>query len=115
MRVKGGKVRHRRHKKILKATKGYRMTKNSLYKVAHEAYLHAKQYAYNDRQRRPSQMKRVWVDRISSASRNFGTSYREFMFGLKTHNVKLNKKMLADIAYNRPELFGKIVDKVSKK
>jgi len=115
MRVKGGTVRHRRHKKILKATKGYRMTKKRLYKVAHEAYLHAKQYAYNDRQRRSSQMKKVWVDRISTATRKLGLPYRNFMHNLRIHKVGLNRKILADIAYNQPQLFSKIVDKVSSK
>lgn len=115
MRVKGGNVRRKKHKKILKATKGYRMTKNRLYKVAHEAYLHAKQYAYNHRQRRHSQMRRIWISRISTACKNNGVAYKDFMHALKENNVELNKKMLAHIAFTDPEAFTKILKQVIKK
>ncbi|HCC67726.1 TPA: 50S ribosomal protein L20, partial [Patescibacteria group bacterium] len=67
MRVKTGKVTKRRHKKILKATKGYRMTKNNLYKVAHEAYMHAGQYSYNDRKKRAGDMRKLWITKINAA------------------------------------------------
>ena len=66
MRVKGGITRRRRHKKILKSTKGYRLTKKNLYKVAHEAYLHAGQYAYNDRQKRAGEMRKLWISKINA-------------------------------------------------
>ena len=66
MRVKGGIVRKRKHNKILSKTKGYRMTKSRLYKVAHEAYMHAGQYAYNHRQKRAGQLRRIWVTKIKT-------------------------------------------------
>ena len=109
MRVKGGTVRRRRHKKVLKANKGYRMTKSKLYKVGHEAYLHAGQYAYAHRQRRKSQIRTIWIDRISAAAKNNGTQYSRLMKSLKDANVQLNKKMLSDIAYNDPVAFSKLV------
>ena len=114
MRVKGGNVRRKKHKKILKATKGYRMTKNRLYKVAHEAYLHAKQYAYNHRQRRHSQMRRIWISRISSACKANNIAYKDFMHALKENKVEINKKILAHIAFTDPKTFTQIVKSVSK-
>jgi large subunit ribosomal protein L20 len=109
MRVKGGIVRKRRHKKVLASTKGYRMTKNNLYKVAHEAYLHAGQYSYMHRRRRPSEMRRVWIQKINAACKNNEIQYKEFMNGLKKKNIELNRKVLADIAVNNPEVFSFIV------
>jgi large subunit ribosomal protein L20 len=113
MRVKGGITRSRRHKKVLKATKGYRMTKSKLYKVAHEAYLHAGQYAYADRQRRSSQIKRVWISKLNAAAQNNGLKYSELINKLKKANVSLNKKILTDIAQNHPKTFSNIVKEIS--
>jgi large subunit ribosomal protein L20 len=109
MRVKGGIVRKRRHKKILSLTKGYRMTKNNLYKVAHEAYMHAGQYAYNHRQRRASQMRQLWIQKINAACKNNDIQYKELIDGLKKKDSELNRKVLADIAVNDPEVFSFIV------
>jgi large subunit ribosomal protein L20 len=112
MRTKGGKVTRRRHKKILKSTKGYRLTKSKLYRVAHEAYMHAGQYSLNDRRRRTSQMKRLWVTRINAAAGQHDMKYKDFIHGLKQNKIELDRKMLADIALNNPEAFSKIVETV---
>lgn len=109
MRVKGGIVRKRRHKKVLSATKGYRMTKNNLYKVAHEAYMHAGQYAYNHRQRRGSEFRKLWIQKINAACKNNDIQYNIFMNGLKKKDIQLNRKVLADIAMNDPKTFSFIV------
>lgn len=109
MRVKTGKVTRRRHKKILDATKGYRMTKNNLYKVAHEAYMHAGQYAYDHRQKRGSQFRTIWIAKVNAACKNNGLQYNEFMNKLKVKNIKLNRKVLADIAVDNPEVFTFLV------
>ena len=109
MRVKGGKVRSRKHNKVLASTKGYRMTKSNLYKVAHEAYLHAGQYAYNHRQRKASEMRRVWISRINAACKNNNIQYKDLIGGLKKKESTLNRMVLADIAYNNPEVFSFIV------
>ncbi len=109
MRVPVGKTRRRRHKKILAATKGYRMTKNRLYKVAHEAYMHAGQYSYNDRKRRISQSRTLWIKRINAAVQAYDMTYSVFMDKLKKAKIAINKKMLADIAYDAPEVFSQIV------
>ena len=106
MRVKGGTVRKRRHKKILKKTKGYRMTKSKLYKVANEAYMHAGQYSYDHRRKRNSQFRRLWIQRINAACKQNDMKYNDFMHGLKEKNIELNRKVLADIALNNPEVFS---------
>lgn len=112
MRVKTGTVRRKRHKKILKATKGYRMTKGKLYRVSHEAYMHAGQYSYAHRQRRHSQMKRLWIQRINAAARLNGLKYSEFMYKLKEAKVEIDRKVLSDIALNHPDVFTKVVEAV---
>ena len=105
MRVKGGITRRRRHKKVLKSTKGYRLTKSKLYKVAHEAYMHAGQYAYNHRQRRASQMRTIWINKINAACKQNNMQYKDFMYKLKLKNIELNRMVLADLAVNNPEVF----------
>ncbi len=112
MRVKGGITRSKKHKKILKSTKGYRMTKSKLYKVAHEAYLHAGQYSYADRQRKHSQMRNLWIKRINASAQNNGLKYSEFVNKLKKAEINLNKKVLADIGLNHPEVFTDIINEV---
>ncbi len=113
MKIKGGTTRKKRHKKILKATKGYRMTKSKLYKVAHEAYLHAGQYSHADRKGKTSQMRKLWIKRINAAAQNKGMKYSEFVNKLKKSNISLNKKVLSEIALNHPETFDKIVKEIS--
>ena len=109
MRVKGGIVRKRRHNKILAKTKGYRMTKSKLYKVAHEAYLHAGQYSYNDRRKRSGQFRTLWIQRLNAACKNNDIQYKDLISGLKKNGSELNRKVLADIAMNEPEVFSFLV------
>lgn len=114
MRVKGGNVRQKRHKKLLKATKGYRLTYSKLYRRAHEAWMHAGQYSLAHRRRRYSQMRRLWIKRIGAATRTNGMKYNQFKHKLTAGGSKLNCKMLADIAFNNPTVFTKIVDLVKE-
>lgn len=109
MRVKGGTVRRRKHNKILSKTKGYRMTRSRLYRVAHESYMHAGQYSFNDRKKRLGQMRRLWISRISAAANQNGLKYSELMKKLKDSKSELNKKTLAEIAFKYPESFSSIV------
>ena len=109
MRVKGGITRSRRHKKILQATKGYRMSRHLLYRVAHQAYMHAGQYAYNHRQRRGSQLRRIWIAKINAACKLNDIKYKDFINKLKTNDIKLNRMVLADIANNNPSVFAELV------
>lgn len=109
MRVPTGKARRRKHKKILKATKGYRMTKSKLYKVAKEAYMHAGQYSYAHRRRRLSQIRNIWVKRLNAASQENGLKYNELIKNLKSSKIEINKKVLSEIALHNPEVFSEIV------
>lgn len=109
MRVATGKIRRRRHKKVLNATKGFRMTKSKLYRVAHEAYMHAGQYSYAHRRRRHSQMKEIWIKRLNAAAAKEGLKYNDLINKLKEAKVEINKKILSEIAVNSPEVFSQIV------
>jgi len=106
MRVKGGTTRKKRHKKVLDETKGYRLTKGKLYRVSHEAYLHAGQYAYDHRQKRGAQMRRIWITKINAACKQNDLQYKDFIKKLKDNKVELNRKVLADLAVNNPEVFS---------
>ena len=109
-RVKGGVVTRRRHKKVLKLTKGHRATRHSLYRRAHESMLHALDYAYCHRRERRGDMRRLWIIRINAAARAGGISYSRFMEGLKKANIEVNRKMLAEMAVNDPSSFTKLLE-----
>jgi large subunit ribosomal protein L20 len=108
-RAKGGVVTRRRHKKILQLTKGHRATKHTLFNRAQDSMMHALDYAYRHRRERKSDLRRLWIVRISAASRNSGLHYNHLMNGLKKANVVVNRKMLAEMAVNDPESFSKLV------
>jgi large subunit ribosomal protein L20 len=113
-RVKTGTTRRKRHKKVLKRTKGFRMTKGRLYKVSKEADLHAGQYAYAGRKLRKRDMRKLWITRINAALTPYEISYSQFINGLKKAKIELNRKILADIALSDPDTFKEIVDKAQK-
>jgi len=108
-RVKRGVTTHRRHKKVLALTKGHRATKHSLYRRAHESMLKSLSYAYRHRRERKGDMRRLWILRISAASRAQGLTYGQFIDGLKKSRVEVNRKMLADMAVREPEAFTNLV------
>lgn len=114
-RVKGGTVTHRRHKKVLKLTKGHKATRHSLFRRAHESMLHALSYAYGHRRDRKGDMRRLWIVRINAAARAEGLSYSQFMDGLRKANVEINRKALADMAVNDPSGFSKLLSLASAK
>jgi len=108
-RVKRGMTAHRRHKKVLALTKGHRATKHSLYRRAHESMLKSLSYAYFHRRERKGDMRRLWILRVSAASRAHGLNYSRFMDGLKKSGIEINRKMLADMAVREPETFANLV------
>ncbi len=114
-RVKGGIVTHRRHKKVLKLTKGHKATRHSLFRRAHESMLHALSYAYQHRRERKGDMRRLWIVRINAAARAGGLSYSQFMDGLRKADVEINRKTLAEIAVNDPSSFSKLLTLASDK
>ena len=108
-RVKRGVTKHARHKKILKAAKGYSGSSSRNYKWAKEAVMHAWSYAYRHRRERKGEFRRLWIVRIGAACRDAGTSYSQFMHGLKLAGVELDRKILADLAVQATEAFNKLV------
>ena len=109
-RVKRGVTKHARHKKILKAARGYTGASSRSYKWAHEAVMHAWAYSYRHRRERKGDFRRLWIVRISAACREAGTSYSQFMHGLKLAGVELDRKILADMAVRDPEGFSKLIE-----
>lgn len=108
-RVKGGIVTRRRHKKVLKLTKGHRATRHSLYRRAHESMLKSLSYAYRHRRERKGDMRRLWIARINAATRTEGLPYSKFIYGLNGAGVTVNRKILADMAVKDPDAFSKMV------
>ena len=111
MRVKGGPQGHRRHKKILKLTKGQRGTKHRLFRRANEAMLKSLWYATRDRRVRKRDLRKLWIARINAAARLNGTTYSKLVSALKKANIELNRKMLADMAIRDPQTFAAVVAK----
>ncbi len=109
-RVKRGVTARRRHKKVLKLTKGHRATKHSLYRRAHESMMKSLNYAYRDRRDRKGQLRGLWIARINAAARQEGIPYSVFMDGLNKAGVEIDRKMLADMAVRDPGAFSKLVE-----
>lgn len=112
MRVKRGIVSHRKHKKLLASTSGYRMSKRRLVKVAKEASLHAGQYAYQGRKQKKSNFRRLWISRISAAVRLNGLTYSQFIAKLKKAKILVDRKILANLIATDMQAFNQVVDKV---
>jgi large subunit ribosomal protein L20 len=108
-RVKGGTVTHARHKKILKAAKGYYDRRGRTFKVATQAVDKANQYATRDRRARKRNFRALWIQRINAAVRAEGMTYGVFMHGLKLAGVELDRKVLADLAMNEGAMFSTII------
>jgi large subunit ribosomal protein L20 len=109
-RVKGGPRARKRHKKVLKLTKGQRGTKHALYRRAHEAMLKSLTYSYRDRRQRKRDFRRLWISRINAAARQNGLPYSRFMAGLKQAGVELDRKALADLAVRDAEAFARLAE-----
>ena len=108
-RVKRGVAAHRRHKKILKITKGQKGTRHALFRRANESMLHSLKYATRDRRVRKRDMRRLWITRINAAARQEGLSYSRFIAGLHNAGVQVNRKILADMAVHDATAFAQLV------
>ena len=111
-RAKGGFKTRRRRKKILERAKGFYGAKSRLYRVATEAVDKAMQYAYRDRKVKKREFRSLWIIRINAALHAVGLNYSQFMLKLKQADIVLNRKTLADMAYNDPAAFNQLVEKV---
>jgi large subunit ribosomal protein L20 len=101
---------HRRHKKVIKSTKGQFGGRSRLYKTANEARLHALHYAYRDRRTRKREMRKLWVLRINAAARENGLNYSRFMHGLSLAEVDMDRKVLADLAVHDGPAFTQLAE-----
>lgn len=114
MRVKRGLVSRRKHNKLLKLAKGYRGSRSRLVRTAKAAVLQAGQYAFAGRKNRKRDFRALWITRISEASKLHGISYSVFMKKLQIMNIKLDRKMLADLVLNDIETFKHMVEMAKK-
>ena len=111
-RTKRGVVSKAKHKKVFKQVKGqYGRRKNTI-RVARQAMEKAWQYAYRDRRNKKRDFRSLWIQRINAGARLEGMSYSKFMNALNKSKIKLDRKVLAELAYNNPEVFKTIVKKV---
>ncbi|MDY6992137.1 MAG: 50S ribosomal protein L20 [Pseudomonadota bacterium] len=102
-RVKRGVTAHARHKKVIKAAKGYRGFRNNVFRVAKQAVTKAGQYAYRDRRQRKRQFRALWITRINAAAHECGLSYSRMINGLHQAGIEVDRKMLAELAvFNKP-------------
>ncbi|MEK6256759.1 MAG: 50S ribosomal protein L20 [Chloroflexota bacterium] len=108
-RVKTGYTRRKRHKKVLKITKGQFGTRSKLFRRANEAMLKSLWYSYRDRKVRKRDLRRLWIARINAGARLNGTTYSRLIHALKKADIKLNRKMLADMAVRDPNAFKAVV------
>ena len=110
-RVKRGKIAHKRRKHWLKYAKGFRWGRKSKYRLAKVALMKAWRYAYRDRRAKKREFRALWQIQINAACRQFGLSYSKFIAGLKKNKIELDRKILANLARNYPQIFEKIVKK----
>jgi len=101
---------HARHKKVIRAAKGYRGRRKSCFRVATQAVDKARQYAYRDRKVKKREFRRLWIARINAAARMNGLSYSRFMHGLSEAGIELDRKVLADIAVRDTAGFAKLAE-----
>ena len=111
-RVKRGKTSRAKHKKILKAAKGFWGRRKNTIRVAKQAVEKSMQYAYRDRRRNKRNFRALWIQRINAGVRAEGLTYSKFINGLTKSKIKIDRKVLADIAYHNPQTFKSIVKKV---
>ena len=111
-RVKRGTVRRANRKKLAKLTKGYFLTKSKLYRSMKEAADKAGRYAFRDRRRKKRDFRRLWILRISAAARSHELTYSQFIHGLKTLAIELDRKVLAELAVKDQVAFGELAAKV---
>ena len=111
-RTKRGVVSRAKHKKVLKSVKGqYGRRKNTI-RIARQAMEKAMQYAYRDRKSKKREFRSLWIQRINAGVRAEGLTYSKFINGLAKSKIKLDRKVLAELAYNNPEAFKSVVKKV---
>jgi len=112
-RVKRGVTTHARHRKVIKAAKGYYGRRKNTFRIANQAVEKAGQYAYRDRKVRKRNFRSLWIQRINAAVREHGLTYGRFINGLDLAGIEVDRKVLADLAVREPEAFKALVDQAS--
>lgn len=110
-RVKRGVTARARHKKVLKAAKGYYNARRKVYRVAKQAVIKAGQYAYRDRKAKKRQFRQLWIIRINAGARQHGLSYSRFINGLKKAGIAIDRKVLAELAVYDKAVFATLAEK----
>jgi large subunit ribosomal protein L20 len=111
MRVKRGTVGHAKHKKVMKAAKGFYGRRKNTIRIAKQAVEKSLQYAYRDRKARKRNFRALWVQRINAATREHGLTYGRFIDGLNKAGIEIDRKILSDMAINEPQAFAALVAK----
>jgi len=114
VRVKGGKFSQKRRGHLLKYAKGFRWGRKAKYRAAKEALYHAWEYAYRDRKTKKREFRKLWQIQINAACRETGISYSRFINSLKKNKIELDRKILANLANNHPQIFAKIMERVKR-
>ena len=114
VRVKKGKAARKHRKHLLKYAKGFRWGRKRKYRLAKDALRHAWRYAYRDRRTKKREFRKLWQIQINAACRQMGLSYSKFINHLKQKNIELDRKILAQLAREKPEIFEKIVERVKE-
>lgn len=109
-RIKRGLMRHKRHKKVIKAASGYFQRKRNVFKNAHEALMKSGAYAFRDRRAKKRDFRRQWIARISAACGECGVKYNELIHGLNSKGIQVNRKMLSELAIADMPAFKKLVE-----
>lgn len=111
-RIKGALNARKKHKKVLKAAKGFWGARSKQYRVAKQAVMRAMAHAFAGRKQTKREFRRIWIVRINAAARKNDISYSKLISGLKRLNININRKMLAELALNDPNAFAELVKKV---
>jgi large subunit ribosomal protein L20 len=112
--VKRGTTTHARHKKVIKAAKGYYGRRKNCFRTAVQAVEKAGQYAYRDRRNKKRTFRSLWIQRINAAVRAQGLKYSDFIAGLKAANVVMDRKALSELAIHNPDAFAHVVETALK-
>ncbi len=110
-RVKRGVTTHARHRKVIKAAKGYYGRRKNTFRTANQAVEKAGQYAYRDRKTRKRNFRALWIQRINAAAREHGMTYGRFIHGLSQAGIEVDRKVLADLAVREPDAFETLVNR----
>ena len=113
-RIKAAKTTRQRRKKVIKLAKGYFGRKSTNFKIANQAVMKSGVYAYVGRKRRKRDFRRLWIIRINAAARMNGVTYSQLVNGMKKKDIKINRKMLAEMALNDSQAFANLVKEILK-